>query len=146
MRKAGEEQGVRWLQVMTAILLGGLLSLAVCLAVLLLCSIGISKGWLGETSMDKLAIVACVLGGFSGGVLTVKRCGSRALLSGLRREVLSFFCSSQAVCCSLPIRYLWIKGAWDFCPAACVAEPLLVSCAPARKRSGAEGDSERSRG
>ncbi|WP_283115434.1 TIGR04086 family membrane protein [Intestinimonas timonensis] len=83
MRKAGEEQGVRWLQVMTAILLGGLLSLAVCLAVLLLCSIGISKGWLGETSMDKLAIVACVLGGFSGGVLTVKRCGSRALLSGL---------------------------------------------------------------
>lgn len=33
--------------------------------------------------MDKLAIVACVLGGFSGGVLTVKRCGSRALLAGL---------------------------------------------------------------
>ena len=142
MRKAGEEQGVRWLQVMTAILLGGLLSLAVCLAVLLLCSIAISKGWLGETSMDKLAIVACVLGGFSGGVLTVVE---RFCLDW-RREVLSFFCSSQVVCCSLPIQYLWIKGAWDFCPAVCVAEPLLVSCAPARKRSGAEGDSERSRG
>ena len=127
MRKAGEEQGVRWLQVMTAILLGGLLSLAVCLAVLLLCSIGISKGWLGETSMDKLAIV------------------ERFCLDW-RQEVLSFFCSSQAVCCSLLIQYLWIKGAWDFCPAACVAEPLLVSCAPAQKRSGAEGDAERSRG
>ena len=83
MRKTGEEQGVRWLQVMTAVLLGGLLSLAVCLVVLLLCSVAISNGWLGETSMDKLAIVACVLGGFSSGVLTVKRCGSRALLAGL---------------------------------------------------------------
>ena len=83
MRKAGEEQGVKWIRVMTAVLLGGLLSLAVCLLVLLLCSIGISRGWLGEASIDKLAIAACVLGGFSGGVLTVKRCGSRALLAGL---------------------------------------------------------------
>ena len=83
MRKTGEEQGVRWLQIMTAVLLGGVLSLAVCLIVLLLCAIGISNGWLGETSMAQLAIVACVLGGFCGGVLTVKRCGSRALLAGL---------------------------------------------------------------
>lgn len=83
MRKTGEEQGVRWIQVMTAVLLGGLLSLVVCLSVLLICSVGVSNGWLGETSMDKLAIVSCVIGGFSGGVLTVKRCGSRALLAGL---------------------------------------------------------------
>lgn len=83
MRKTGEEQGVRWIQVMTAILLGGMLSLAVCVIVLLLCAIGIFNGWLGETSMDKLAIAACVLGGFAGGVLTVRRCGSRALLAGL---------------------------------------------------------------
>lgn len=83
MRKTGEEQGVRWLQIMTAVLLGGALSLVVCLVVLLLCAIGISNGWLGETSMAQLAIVACVLGGFCGGVLTVKRCGSRALLAGL---------------------------------------------------------------
>ena len=83
MRKTGEEQGVRWLQVMASILLGGLLSLAVCLVVLLLCAVGISNGWLGEASMDQLAIAACVLGGFSGGVLTVRRCGSRALLAGL---------------------------------------------------------------
>ena len=83
MRKTGEEQGARWLQVMTDILLGGVLSLAVCVIVLLLCAIGISNGWLGEASMEKLAIVACVLGGFSGGVLTVKRCKSRALLAGL---------------------------------------------------------------
>ena len=33
--------------------------------------------------MDKLAIVSCVIGGFSGGVLTVRQCGSRALLAGL---------------------------------------------------------------
>ena len=44
MRKTGEEQGVRWLQIMTSVLLGGVLSLAVCLIVLLLCSIGISNG------------------------------------------------------------------------------------------------------
>lgn len=83
MRKAGEEQGVRLVQVMTAILLGGLLALAVSMSVLLLCAIGISNGWLGETSIEQLAIAACVLGGFFGGILTVKRCGSRALLAGL---------------------------------------------------------------
>lgn len=83
MRKTGEEQGGRWIYAMTVILLGGLLSLAVCLVVLLLCSIGISNGWLGETSIDKLAIAACVMGCFAGGVLAVKRCGSRALLTGL---------------------------------------------------------------
>ena len=38
---------------------------------------------LRKLSMAQLAIVACVLGGFCGGVLTVKRCGSRALLAGL---------------------------------------------------------------
>lgn len=83
MRKAGEEQGIRLVQVMTAILLGGLLALAVSMSVLLLCAIGISNGWLGETSIEQLAIAACVLGGFFGGILTVKRCGSRALLAGL---------------------------------------------------------------
>ncbi len=83
MRRAGEEQGVKWTHVMTAIIIGGLLSLTVCLIILLLCSIGISNGWLRETSMDKLAIVSCVIGGFSGGVLTVRQCGSRALLAGL---------------------------------------------------------------
>ena len=78
MRRAGEEQGVKWTHVMTAIIMGGLLSLTVCLIILLLCSIGISNGWLRETSMDKLAIVSCVMGGFSGGVLTVRQCGKEA--------------------------------------------------------------------
>lgn len=83
MRKTGEEQGGRFIQVMTAILLGGLLALLVCLGFLAVFAAGISGGWLGEAAMDKLAIAACVVGSFAGGGLAVKRCGTRALLSGL---------------------------------------------------------------
>lgn len=33
--------------------------------------------------MYQLTIVGCVLGAFAGGVLAVRRCGSRALIVGL---------------------------------------------------------------
>ena len=43
----------------------------------------ISGGLAGEELMYQLTIVGCVLGAFAGGLLAVRRCGSRALIVGL---------------------------------------------------------------
>lgn len=83
MRKTEEDQGAKLVRVMTGVLLGGTLALGVCLAFLLVCSVGISGGWLQEDLMYQLAVVGCVIGGFSGAVFAVRRCGTRALIAGL---------------------------------------------------------------
>ena len=83
MRKTEEDQGTRLVRAMTNILLGGVVALAVCLMFLVLCSIGISGGWLQEGLMYQMAVVSCVIGGFAGAMTAVRRCGSRALIVGL---------------------------------------------------------------
>ena len=83
MRKTEEDQGSKLVRAMTGVLLGGVLALGVCLAFLLICSVGISAGWLQENLMYQLAVVGCVIGGFSGGVFTVQRWRTRALIAGL---------------------------------------------------------------
>ncbi len=82
MRKGEEDQGTKLVRYVLSILIGGGVALLVCLLFLLICSVGISKGWLGEDLMYQLTIVGCVLGGFGGGMIAVKRCGARALIIG----------------------------------------------------------------
>lgn len=64
-------------------MLGGVAALAVCFVFLLVASAAISGGLAGEELMYQLTIVGCVLGAFAGGLLAVRRCGSRALIVGL---------------------------------------------------------------
>ena len=65
------------------LVLGGVAALAVCFVFLLVASAAISGGLAGEELMYQLTIVGCVLGAFAGGLLAVRRCGSRALIVGL---------------------------------------------------------------
>ena len=83
MRKMEEDHGARLVRAMLGVLLGGVVALAACLVFLLVCSLGISGGWLREGLMYQLAVVGCVVGGFLGSVFAVKRCGSKALVVGL---------------------------------------------------------------
>lgn len=83
MRKNEEDQGAKLVQYMLSVLLGGAVALLVCFLLLLLASVGISRGWLGENLMYQIAIVACVLSAFSGAVVAVRRCRARALIVGL---------------------------------------------------------------
>lgn len=83
MRKMEEDQGARMVRAMANVLLGGVAALACALVFLFACSVGISAGWLREGLMYQLAVVSCVVGGFIGSMLAVRRCGSRALLVGL---------------------------------------------------------------
>lgn len=83
MRKNEEEQGVKLVLYAVDVLIGGAAALGVCLVFLLLASVGISAGWLGEKLMYQLTIAGCVLGCFAGGMIAVRRCGARGLLVGL---------------------------------------------------------------
>lgn len=83
MRKNEEDQGAKLVRHMVDVLLGGAVALIACFLFLLLASVGVSRGWLGEDLMYQLTIVGCVLGSFIGGTVAVGRCRSRTLVVGL---------------------------------------------------------------
>ena len=83
MRKSEEEQSAKLIRLMSSILLGGVLALAVCLVFLFLCSVGISSGWIGDRFMVQCTLAGCVLGSLFGGMFAVLRCRSRTLVVGL---------------------------------------------------------------
>lgn len=83
MKKNEEDQGAKLVRYVLGVLLGGGVALLVCFIFLLLASIGIFRGLVGEGRMYQLTIVGCVLGGFIGGMVAVRRCGSRSLIIGL---------------------------------------------------------------
>lgn len=82
MRKA-ETQGVNAAQMVTAVVLGGLLALGVELMVLLLGAAAVSSGILKEDVAPQLTAAACVLGCLIGGALACTRWKSHRLLAGL---------------------------------------------------------------
>ena len=90
MRKTEEDQGAKLVRAMTGVLLGGGLALVVCLVFLLICSVGISGGWVEEDLMYQLSVVGCVIGGFSGGIFAVRYSGARALIVGLASGAVLF--------------------------------------------------------
>lgn len=83
MKKTEEDQGAKLIQYTLSVLLGGVVALAICFLLLMLASVGISRGWLGEELMYQITIVSCVLGAFGGAVVAVRRCRARALMVGL---------------------------------------------------------------
>lgn len=82
MRK-GETQGANAAQMVTAVVLGGLLALGVELTVLLLGAAAVSRGILKEDAAAQVTAAACVLGCLIGGLLACTRWSSRRLLAGL---------------------------------------------------------------
>lgn len=83
MKHMEEDQGARLVRCVLGVLLGGGVALLACFLFLLLASVGISNGWIGEQLMYQMTIVGCVIGGFSGGTAAIRHCRSRALIVGL---------------------------------------------------------------
>lgn len=78
----GEHRDDRLLRWGRAILIGGLIGLAVCLMLLLGISAVVSAGKLGQDRAAAVSAAACFFGAFLGGSWTVRQCGSRALAVG----------------------------------------------------------------
>jgi putative membrane protein (TIGR04086 family) len=68
---------------MAASLLGGAVAAVIAVLILLLCSVAISTGVVGQDLELQMVIAACVLGGFCGGRVTGRKWGRRSLLAGL---------------------------------------------------------------
>ena len=83
MRKNEDEQGAKLLQYGKTVLVGGAVAFAVCLLCLLLASVGISQGLLKADLRTQLVVIACVIGGFCGGLFAVRQCPARGLIVGL---------------------------------------------------------------
>ena len=75
----GGEHSANVVTMTVGALLGGAVSLAVTLLLLLACSAAISAGILSEQLELHITIAACVVGGFCGGCLTRRRWGHHAL-------------------------------------------------------------------
>lgn len=72
------------------ILLGGVLALALCCALLFLAAGAISMGWLKEEMALQLTVTGCAVGTAFGALFAVLRCKKRALLVGLSVSVVFF--------------------------------------------------------
>lgn len=83
MRKSEEEQGAMLLRYGKTVLLGGLISFLSVLLILLLAAVCVSKGLFNGEYRYQLTVVSCVFGSFLGGIVTVRSCPGRGLLTGL---------------------------------------------------------------
>ncbi len=83
MRKNEEDQSALLVRCGTGVVLGGAVALLVSLVILFLASVAVSRGALGENLLYQVTVTACAAGAFAGGMLAVRRCGTRALIVGL---------------------------------------------------------------
>lgn len=90
MRKNEEDQAAKLIQMMSSILLGGIVALAICLLILVICSICISTGFLSDRAMMQYTVAGCVIGGFVGGLFAVVRIRAKTLLIGLGAAIIQF--------------------------------------------------------
>ncbi len=82
MRKNEDDQGVKLLRYGREVILGGAMAFVFSLLLLFLAAAGISGGLVSADLREQLSVVACVLGGFSGGLFSVRRCPARGLFVG----------------------------------------------------------------
>lgn len=90
MRKSEEEQSAKVVRTATSLLFGGVIALFVCFVFLFLCAMAISAGKLSEDLMYQFTVVSCLFGGFSGGLVCVRRIRRRTVLVGLGSGVVLF--------------------------------------------------------
>lgn len=91
-----EKSATEWGKLACNVLIGGALSLLVCLGLLLATSAAISFGWLSDGLMPHAVLPCCALASFLGGSIAVHRQHTRALIvggcTGLMFFLLIFVC------------------------------------------------------
>lgn len=71
------------MKVIGSILLGGVLAVAVCCALLFCAAAAISVGWLKESGVQLTVVLSCAVGTACGAFWAIRRCKSRVLIVGL---------------------------------------------------------------
>ena len=128
----GGEHSANVVTMTVGALLGGAVSLAVTLLLLLACSAVISAGALSEHLGLHITIAACVVGGFCGGSLTRRRWGHHALPAGLAAGAVFFL---LLLCVSLLcFRSTDLGGAGVGVLAGCLCGGALSGLPSGRKK------------
>ena len=90
MQKKGAEQGNGLAAQTASLLLGGVISVAVSILLLLLGSCAVSAGLLDQDKPLRLVLGACLAGAFFGGMFTGKRWEKRRLFAGVLSGLVAF--------------------------------------------------------
>ena len=83
MRKNEEDQSTILLRYGKSVLLGGVGSVLLCLLLLFLASMGISKGLLEAGQRDQIIVISCIFSSFLGGMFAVRSCPARRTFVGI---------------------------------------------------------------
>lgn len=83
MRKNEEDQSAILLRYGKSVLLGGIGSVLLCLLLLFLASVGISRGLLEAGQRDQIIVITCIFSSFFGGIVAVRSCPARGLFVGV---------------------------------------------------------------
>lgn len=78
-----EQSGLNWLEGMWDFLKGGALAGIVTLLFLLACAFLVSTGAVREDWLDGLLLAGCIVGGYTGGVFTIRKNRKQSLIRGV---------------------------------------------------------------
>ena len=90
MRKNEDDRTATLIRTIGTVLVGGIISLGICMMMLLLCSIGISSGLLNNRAMVQYTVGSCIICSFLGAMYSVYRVRSRTLFVGVLTSCVLF--------------------------------------------------------
>ncbi|MGI6498082.1 MAG: TIGR04086 family membrane protein [Oscillospiraceae bacterium] len=114
---------------------GGGLGLAVCLFLLGIAALGISKGWLPAAMLSRVCVVGCFIGGFFGGLLALRGGQGKTLLVGLGTGLV-FFLFLLVAGVILYRNISPLETGWNLLASALIGGALsgLVAARPKRRK------------
>lgn len=122
------------IKLMGNILLGGVLSLTICCALIFCAAAAISVGWLKEESITQLIVICCAIGTACGTFWAIRRCRSRVLLVGLLvSAVFLLLLLSIGVLCFRGVD-LEQRGMAVLCGSICGGAAMGLLCSRPRKK------------
>ncbi len=116
------------------ILLGGVLALAVCCALLFLASVAISAGWLKEDLISEFAVAGCAVGTACGALCAILRCKSKTLVIGLAVAAVFFLLLLTAGLMAYGQLSLEQGGILRLCASLCGGGAMGLLCGRPRKK------------
>ena len=130
-----EEPVGQWMNAMCEVLKGGVLAGAAAVSALLLCAVLVSAGALPVDGVKGAVLAVCVLGALLGGIYSVRRLRSRAVLAGLGVGGVLFLLLLTAGLIAYDGASIANGGAGILCACLCGgAIPGLLGRKPKKKR------------
>ena len=135
MKKREEPSGSQWINAVCEVLKGGVLAGLVAILSLLICAAMVSAGVLPVDTMEGAVLAVCTFGTVIGGIYSVRRIGTGALLVGPGVGVVLFLLLLTAGLLVYDGASMEQGGVAIFCACLCGgAIPGILGRRPGKKR------------